>query len=47
MMNTMGGGDDLPDLDGADEVRIILSIHFIQAMYSRAGPTYHLADGIS
>ncbi len=26
MMNNMGGEDDLPDVDGADDVRIIQAI---------------------
>uniref|UniRef100_A0A3P8T0U3 Prostaglandin E synthase 3 n=1 Tax=Amphiprion percula TaxID=161767 RepID=A0A3P8T0U3_AMPPE len=30
MMNNMGGEDDLPDLDGADDVRILFSFHFIK-----------------
>lgn len=27
MMNTMGGGDDLPDLDGVEDVRITILEH--------------------
>ena len=29
MMNNMGGEDDLPDLDGADDVRVLFFFHLI------------------
>ncbi len=40
MMNTMGGEDDLPDVDGADDVRIIQAIMLWPEEYSYLSYTY-------